>query len=46
MEWAVLNWNEPAINFYHALGAIPMSDWTTQRLTGDALIALSKPPAP
>ena len=41
MEWAVLNWNAPAIGFYERLGARPMSDWTTMRLTGDALAALA-----
>ena len=33
MEWAVLNWNEPAIKFYRALGATPMDEWTVFRLT-------------
>jgi GNAT superfamily N-acetyltransferase len=37
MEWWVLDWNEPALRFYKSLGAEPMSDWTVQRLTGDAL---------
>lgn len=37
LEWQVLNWNTPAIGFYHGLGAIPLEDWTTFRLTGDAL---------
>jgi GNAT superfamily N-acetyltransferase len=37
VEWAVLNWNEPAIGFYRSLGAAPQEDWTTYRLTGDAL---------
>jgi GNAT superfamily N-acetyltransferase len=41
MEWAVLDWNEPAINFYTKLGAKPMEDWSTFRLTGDALEKLS-----
>jgi GNAT superfamily N-acetyltransferase len=36
-EWAVLDWNKPAIDFYKKLGAVPMSDWTTFRITGDAL---------
>ena len=36
-EWTVLDWNEPAIGFYRSLGVTPMSEWTTQRLTGDAL---------
>ncbi len=38
MEWAVLNWNEPAIQFYKKLGAQPMNDWTVFRLT-EATIA-------
>jgi len=41
LEWAVLDWNEPAIGFYERLGARPMSDWTTYRLSGDALRALA-----
>ena len=36
-EWTVLDWNKPSIEFYEALGAKPMSDWTIYRLTGDAL---------
>jgi GNAT superfamily N-acetyltransferase len=39
MEWAVLNWNEPSIAFYCALGGQPLDDWTTYRLTGPALLA-------
>ena len=39
-EWNVLDWNEPAQRFYESLGARPMSDWTTYRVTGDALAAL------
>ena len=41
LEWAVLDWNTPSIEFYRRLGAIPMDDWTTHRLTGDALSALA-----
>jgi len=37
VEWSVLNWNEPAINFYKALGAKPMDEWTVFRLTGESL---------
>jgi GNAT superfamily N-acetyltransferase len=37
VEWSVLNWNEPSIQFYKALGAKPMNEWTVYRLTGDAL---------
>ncbi len=36
-DWAVLDWNEPSINFYKSLGAFPMDEWTVFRLTGDAL---------
>jgi GNAT superfamily N-acetyltransferase len=39
MEWAVLDWNTPAIEFYKAAGAKPMDEWTTFRLTGDGLAA-------
>ncbi len=42
LEWAVLDWNEPAIKFYQSLGATPMDDWTTFRLTGDALERLAR----
>ncbi|MEB7504823.1 GNAT family N-acetyltransferase [Arthrobacter koreensis] len=37
VEWTVLNWNEPSILFYKSLGAQPMDEWTTYRLTGEAL---------
>ena len=36
-EWSVLDWNQPSIDFYTRLGAVPMSDWTVFRLTGQAL---------
>ena len=36
-EWAVLDWNAPAIGFYESLGARPMNDWTVMRLSGEAL---------
>jgi len=39
MEWWVLNWNRPAIEFYRSLGAQAMDEWTTQRLSGEALAA-------
>lgn len=42
-EWTVLDWNEPAIGFYRSLGVTPLSEWTTQRLTGDALRSLARP---
>ena len=41
LEWAVLNWNEQAIRFYRGLGAMPMTDWTAQRISGDALKRLA-----
>ncbi|QGN35022.1 GNAT family N-acetyltransferase [Microlunatus sp. Gsoil 973] len=37
MEWVVLNWNAPAIAVYDRIGGVPLDDWTTYRLTGDAL---------
>ena len=37
MEWSVLDWNQPAIDFYNSLGATPMKEWFTYRLTGNAL---------
>ncbi|MEE1784802.1 GNAT family N-acetyltransferase [Streptomyces sp. SP17BM10] len=39
MEWSVLDWNEPSIDFYTSLGAVAMDEWTVYRLTGDALAA-------
>jgi len=41
LEWSVLDWNEPSIAFYEALGARSMDDWITQRFDGDALRALA-----
>lgn len=41
LEWAVLDWNEPSIQFYKALGAVPMDEWTTYRVTGEALRELA-----
>ncbi len=41
MEWAVLNWNEPAIKFYRALGAKPMDEWTVFRLTPEEIVKLA-----
>jgi GNAT superfamily N-acetyltransferase len=37
LEWSVLDWNTPSIDFYRAAGAVPMDDWTVFRLTGDPL---------
>lgn len=42
LEWWVLDWNEPALEFYRSLGAVPMSEWTVQRISGDALLKLSQ----
>ena len=41
MEWAVLDWNEPAIKFYRSLGAAPNEEWTIFRLTSDKIAALA-----
>ncbi|MDT0180393.1 GNAT family N-acetyltransferase [Microbacterium sp. ARD31] len=41
LEWTVLDWNAPSIAFYRSIGADPMAEWTTQRLSGDALSALA-----
>lgn len=40
-EWSVLDWNTPAIEFYEALGAKPLDEWTIYRLTGEALKRLA-----
>ena len=40
-EWSVLDWNEPALGFYRELGALELSEWTMQRLTGPKLAALA-----
>jgi GNAT superfamily N-acetyltransferase len=44
LEWAVLDWNRPAIEFYRALGARSMDEWTVFRLTGEPLAKLSQQP--
>ena len=41
LEWTVLDWNAPAIAFYRSLAAVPMSEWTTQRLAGEELTRLA-----
>ena len=41
LEWSVLNWNERAMEFYQDLGAVPMDEWTTFRLTDEALDRLA-----
>ena len=40
-EWSVLDWNQPAIDFYESLGALPQGEWVRYRLTGDALLRLA-----
>ena len=42
LEWAVLDWNQLAIDFYKRIGARPLDDWTVFRLTGDALAELAR----
>ena len=42
LEWAVLNWNEPAIGFYQKMGAAPLDEWTTYRVTGKNLQELAE----
>lgn len=41
-EWSVLDWNEPSINFYKSMGAVPLDDWTVFRVTGAALERLAQ----
>ena len=41
LEWAVLDWNTPSIEFYKSLGAVPLDDWITFRLIGEALEKLA-----
>ncbi len=42
VDWSVLDWNQPAIDFYNSIGAKPMDEWTVFRLTGDALDDFAK----
>lgn len=42
LEWSCLDWNKPSIDFYLAMGAQPMEEWTVYRVTGDALNALAQ----
>ena len=41
LEWCVLDWNEPALEFYRSLGAVPMDEWTVYRLAGAALAKIA-----
>ena len=45
LEWSVLDWNEPAIQFYKSLGAVPMDGWTVYRVTGEVLDDLAGKPS-
>ncbi len=40
MEWVCLDWNKPSIDFYRSMGAVPLDEWTTYRLAGEALAEL------
>ena len=42
VEWSVLDWNEPSINFYKSLGAVPLDEWSIFRLTGEPLLSLGR----
>ena len=42
LEWSCLNWNKPSIDFYLSLGAVPMEEWTTYRLTGKTLEEMAR----
>ena len=42
LEWAVLDWNEPSIEFYKSLGARTMDEWIVNRMTGESLVKLAK----
>lgn len=44
LEWWVLDWNKPAIDFYKSIGAIAMDEWTVFRVAGDALTQLAQQP--
>ena len=41
LEWACLDWNQPSIDFYRSLGAVPMEEWTIYRVSGESLSGLS-----
>jgi len=43
LEWACLNWNQPSIDFYLSMGAVPMEDWKVYRITGARLAEMGKP---
>lgn len=41
LQWEVLDWNQPAIDFYHSIGAFMLNEWRIMRVTGDALATLA-----
>lgn len=41
LEWCCLDWNTPSINFYRSLGAVPLDEWTTYRISGDVLLKMA-----
>lgn len=45
LQWDVLDWNQPAIDFYHSIGAVMLDEWRRMRVTGDALQLLATPDA-
>ena len=42
LEWSVLDWNQPSIDFYRRLGAVAMDEWTVYRLAGNALVSAAR----
>ncbi|MCE0491594.1 GNAT family N-acetyltransferase [Pantoea sp. Mb-10] len=42
LEWSVLDWNQPAIDFYRSIGALPQSEWVRYRLDGEALLKFAE----
>ncbi|MFI2610912.1 GNAT family N-acetyltransferase [Kitasatospora sp. NPDC018619] len=42
VEWSVLDWNQPSIDFYKSIGAVPLDEWTVYRLTDEALAAAGR----
>lgn len=43
LEWSCLDWNQPSIDFYKRMGAVPMEDWTVYRISGERLRELGTP---
>ena len=42
LDWSCLDWNEPSIEFYKSLGAVPLDEWTVYRLTGETLLKMAE----